>query len=199
MNFKKTYYILILALLMLGCDNRKTDKKVEAFETSGAGNEWLKDLAAKTPLNSQELIRLLPQQLLDMPLITASPNGTLTVIGTYSNDKDPKYSSTTITFTLVEGAGDLGFQHINAMDKLLNQETNQTSDEGWAKTTLHNNQKVLVKEQTKTKNAGMQSTVSSSIDIIKNQRFHINLTGRHLPGNQLTRALDEVMNLSFPE
>lgn len=185
--------------MIIGCDNRKTLKKVEDFEASAASNEWLIDLAAKTPLNSQELIRLLPQQLLGMPLISAAPNGTLTVVGTYSNDKDPNYASTTITFTLVEGAGDLGFQHINAIHKLLIQEINQTSDEGWTKTTTHNNQKILVKEQTKTTKPVMQSTVSSSIDVIKNQRFHINLTGRHLPGNQLTRALDEVMHLSFPE
>lgn len=199
MHFQKTYYVLIFILLFFGCNNSKTVKKIEAFEASASNNEWLMDLAAKTPLNSQELIRLLPPQLLGMPLISAAPNGTLTVVGTYSNDKDPNYASTTITFSLVEGAGDLGFQHINAIHKILNQEINQTTEEGWTKTTLHNNRKILVKEHTKTNKPGVQSTVSSSIDVIKNQRFHINLTGRHLPGNQLTRALDEVMNLSFPE
>lgn len=199
MKFLNFYYILILVLLQQSCDNHKTNKKLESFETSATKNEWLIELAAKTPLNSQELIRLLPTQLLDMPLISAVPNGTLTVVGTYSNDTEPNFTSTTITFTLVEGAGNLGFQHVNAMHKTLNQDINQTVEEGWTKTALHNNQKILIKEQTKNNKSEIQSTVVSSIDVIKNNRFHINLTGRDFDVNKLKIAFNEVMNLSFPE
>jgi len=199
MKFLNLYYILILVLLQQSCDNRKTIKKIESFETSATKNEWLIELAAKTPLNSQELIRLLPPQLLGMPLISTVPNGTLTVVGTYSNDTEPNFTSTTITFTLVEGAGNLGFQHVNAMHKILNQEIDQTVEEGWTKTALHNNQKILVKEQTKKNKSEIQSTVVSSIDVIKNNRFHINLTGTHLDVNKLKTACNEVMSLSFPE
>ncbi len=199
MKFKNTYGILMITFFLCGCNNHKAIEKVDRFESSTINNESLEELATKNLLNSQELIRLLPAKLQGMPLINTEPNGKQTIIGTYSNHADPNYTSTAIIFTLVDGAGDIGLKHIKAIHNLLNQDLNQSSDKGWVKTTIHNQQKIMVKEQTKTENTGIKSTVTSSIDMIKNHRFHINLTARHLPGNQLIRAIDEVTNLSFPE
>ncbi len=199
MSFNKVFLIFIIALVALGCNNSKVDKTAENFKISKDDGAWLIKLSNQNPLNTQELARLFPSQIQGMLLIGVENAGVQTVVGTYSKSADPDYTSSTIALTLVDGAGTNGMPHVNAIFKQLNNNINQSFRDGWAKTTLHNNQRILVKEQTKTETTGIQSTVTSSIDMIKNQRFHINLTGRHVPGNQLTRALDEVIKLSFPE
>lgn len=199
MNFVKTFLIIIMSHFVFGCNNSKVDKTVENFKISEDNGAWLIKLSNQNPLNTEELGRLFPLELQEMTLIGVENIGVQTVVGTYSKNEDPDYTSTIISLTLVDGAGTNGMPHVNAIFKQLNNNINQSFDDGWAKTTLHNNQRILVKEQTKTETTGIQSTVTSSIDMIKNHRFHINLTGRHMPGNQLTRALDEVIKLSFPE
>jgi hypothetical protein len=181
------------------CNNSKVDNTTEHFKISEDDGSWLMTLSAKSPLNTEELKRLFPVDLQGMTLIGVESAGVQTVVGTYSKNLDPDYTSTTISLTLVDGAGTKGFPHVNAIFKQLNSNINESFENGWAKTTMHNNVRILVREQTKAEKSGIPSTVTSSIDMIKNQRFHINLTGRHLPGNQLKRALDEVVKLSFPE
>lgn len=199
MNFIKTFLIIIASLSVFGCNNSKIDKISKEFEISAENNAWLIKLSNQSPLNSEELARLFPAQLEGMVLLGVENAGVQTAVGTYSRDKDPDYTSTTISLTMIDGAGTNGLPHVNAIYKQLHSNINQSFEDGWAKTTLHNNQRILVKEQIKTEKTGIQSTVTTSIDMIKNQRFHINLTGRHMPGNQLTRALEEVIMLSFPE
>lgn len=199
MKFTKIILHVIITLTVLGCNNSKADKIAKEFEISANNNAWLVKLSEQSPLNAEELVRLFPAELQGMPLLGTESVGVQTVVGTYSKNVDPDYTSSTIALTLVDGAGTNGMPHVNAIFKQLNSDINQSFDDGWAKTTVHHNQRILVKEQTKTEKTGIQSTVTSSIDMIKNQRFHINLTGRHMPGNQLTRALDEVIKLSFPE
>lgn len=199
MKYTKSILYLIITLSVFGCNNSKLDKITEEFEISSNNNAWLIKLSEQSHLNTEELTRLLPSEIQGMSLIGVENAGVQTVVGTYSKNADPDYTSTTISLTLIDGAGTNGMPHVNAIFKQLHSNINQSFDDGWAKTTLHNNQRILVKEQIKTEKTGIQSTVTSSIDMIKNQRFHINLTGRHMPGNQLTRALEEVIMLSFPE
>ncbi|TPV35935.1 hypothetical protein FJ651_03175 [Paucihalobacter ruber] len=199
MNFNKCFFIVIISIFVFGCNNSKVNKIVDEFETSADNDAWLIKLSEQSALNAEELTKLFPAELQDMPLVGVESIGVQKVIGTYSKVPDPNYMSSTISVTIVDGAGTVGMPHVNAIFKELNTSTNTSFENGWAKTTMHNGQSVLVKEQTKTEKTGIQSTVTSSIDMIKNQRFHINLTGRHIPGNQLTKALDEVIQLSFPE
>lgn len=201
MNLNKCFLIIIIitSIFVLGCNNSKVNKIVDEFETSADNNAWLIKLSEQSPLNAEELARLFPSELQDMPLTGVESIGVQTAIGTYSKVPDPNYMSSTISVTIVDGAGTVGMPHINAIFKQLNTSTNTSFENGWAKTTMYNGQSVLVKEQTNTETTGIQSTVISSIDMIKNQRFHINFTGRHISGNQLTKALDEVIKLSFPE
>ena len=199
MKRKSLILLVLVALQMYGCNNSRSAEQDANFQISDNTNEWLVKLSNQSPLNSEELARLFPAQLQGMTLLGVENVGVQTAVGTYSKNADPDYTSTTISLTLIDGAGTDGLAHVNAIFKQLNSNINESFENGWAKTTMHNNQRILVKEQTNTEREGMQATVTSSIDMIKNQRFHINLTGRHMPGNQLIRALEEVIMLSFPE
>lgn len=199
MKFKSLILLIVIALQFYGCNNSKSAEQDANFQISDNPNEWLVKLSNQSPLNSEELARLFPAQLQGMTLLGVENVGVQTAVGTYSKNADPDYTSTTISLTLIDGAGTDGLAHVNAIYKQLNSSINSSFEGGWAKTTTHNKERILVKEQTRTERADIQSTVISSIDMIKNQRFHINLTGRHLPGNQLIRALDELVILSFPE
>jgi hypothetical protein len=173
-------------------NTESVEEKVEQFEEKDKDlGTWLQDLAGTTPNTGEELIAKLPKELIGMSLRSTGNPSSQTIAGTYSLDEDPNNKSTSISITVVDGAGSNGFQHVNAVYKLINQKVDFKSEEGWSKTYEYKGNQLLIKEQINTE------IPRSELEYIKDNRYHITLSGLRLKSDTLLEAMDDLEKTKF--
>lgn len=190
--------LLVCLITMVSCkeaaekNTESVEEKVEQFEKKDKDlGTWLQDLAGTTPHTGEALIAKLPKELIGMPLRSTGSPSVQTIAGTYSLDEDPNNESTSISITVIDGAGTNGFQHVNAVYKLINQKVDYKSEEGWSKTYEHKGNQLLIKEQV------IKDIQRSELEYIKDNRYHITLSGRRLKSDVLLKAMDDLEKIRF--
>lgn len=193
-------FSVLLSALTLGCgagSNKNAsaeNTRTKNPEVQSQDDNWQQVLAEKTPLDKDALYNLFPQKLGDMPLIGINDNpGTNGAIGTYSNESETSHLTRHITLIIIDGAGYSGFQHINAVHRMLESNYSEENEKGWSRIEEQNNRKMIVQEET----SGDRTT--SGISFIKNRRYHVTLNGSRLSVVDLRGPASEMQGLKFPD
>lgn len=167
------------------------EEKVEQFEKSAKEGSWLQELMATQAHTDAELLSNLPKQLAGMPLRDSGSPAPQTVSGRYSTSANPNHETNNISIEIVDGAGNYGFGHLNAIHKMISMEVNNKEVNGWAKTLNHKGNRILLKE-------GLdKDTEWSGLEYIKDKRYHIKLSAQGLKSDTLLEAMDDLEKLSF--
>lgn len=190
----------VLILIIYGCssgtDTKSTESNAILEEAKGTaqGDSWQQILAGTEPLSKEDLYKLFPETLGDMPRIGITDNpGTNGAIGTYSKEQETSHLTRHITLKIIDGAGYSGFQHINAVYRMLESNYSEENSKGWSRIEKRNNLKMIVQQQ------ASGERLNSGVSFIKNQRYHITIEGNRLPAEGLYRAVDQVQSLNYPD
>lgn len=171
---------------------QSVEEKVEQFEKKGKEQgKWLQELSAINPHTHEALIAKLPKNLSGLPFRSAGNSGVQTIIGEYSQNEDPNHESISLSITVTDGAGFNGFPHVNAVYKLIHQKVDYKSAEGWSKTYEHKGNQLLINEQVE------KDIQFSALQYIKDNRYHITLSGRRLKSGTLLEAMDDLEKVKF--
>ncbi len=188
-------FILIISGCSSGTDTKSTISNAVLAEAEGSaqGGSWQQILAGKEPLSKEELYKLFPEELGDMPRIGITDNpGTNGAIGTYSQEKETSHLTRHITLKIIDGAGYSGFQHINAVHRMLESNYSEENSKGWSRIEQRNNMKMIVQQQ------ASGEKLNSGVSFIKNQRYHITLEGNLLPAEGLYSAAEMIQGMNYP-
>lgn len=196
---KKPIFKLLIVLFVVSLSCQQTaekytktlEEKVETFEKSAKDGEWLQKLIATEPYTEDELLSKLPKQLTGFPLRSSNSPAAQTANGTYSTSDEPSHQTANITIRIIDGAGNYGFGHLNAIHKMISMEVNNQETNGWTRTQEHKGKRILLKEATD------QDIQFSELEYIKDNRYHITLNGRRFDSNQLLQAKDELEKIKF--
>tara|TARA_R110002072_G_scaffold260722_14_gene419323 strand:- start:3895 stop:4488 length:594 start_codon:yes stop_codon:yes gene_type:complete len=171
---------------------KSVEEKVEKFEKSAKKEgTWLQELIATEAHTDEVLLSKLPKQLAGVPLRSSASPAAQTVAATYSLNANPNHETENISLTIIDGAGNYGFGHLNAIHKMISMEVNNQEANGWAKTQDHKGNRILLKESL---DKGIQF---SELEYIKDNRYHITLSGRRYDSNKLLQAKEELEKLKF--
>ncbi len=205
MNNPNRILLALILAIFLSCNFSAQEQKntpeeqTEKSEKPVVNENWVTVLANLTPLPENEFLTFLPQRLLGLPLRKSVPDKLSAVRGTYSNDIRPNYKSTSISLVVVDGAGDVGSEHMNTTYNLLENDLFEDFGDSWGKTTSYKGMRVLVKEKTTKSYGSIPPRKTSEVEFIKDNRFHILLSGNHMDSETLFKAAEEVQALSFPK
>lgn len=203
-NLNRMLLALILAIFLscnFSAQEQKdiTEEQAEKSEMPVVNENWVMALANVTSLPENEFLTLLPQRLLGLPLGKSVPDKLSAVRGTYSKDLKPNYKSTSISLVIVDGAGDVGLEHMNTIYNLLKSDLFEDFGDSWGKTTSYKGMRVLVKDKTTKGYGSIPPRKTSEVEFIKDNRFHILLGGNHMDSKTLLKAAEEVHALAFPK
>jgi hypothetical protein len=154
---------------------------------------WLMDLMQKDLLADETYLQMIPKEIIGYPLLNSRPYpGLKGVYAVYSSSEDP--DDPHIILQVIDGAGHHQFQHVNAIYKMLQLDLSENSEELSASTKDYQGIRILVKSMKK-KN---KNKMSSEIEFIKSNRYHLTLTGNVLDLGRLYLALDHLDAYEFP-
>uniref|UniRef100_UPI00404ADE82 hypothetical protein n=1 Tax=Gelidibacter sp. TaxID=2018083 RepID=UPI00404ADE82 len=172
-------------------ENNVIEEKIEEFEKSTKVGSWQQNLITTEALQPDQLKAKLPKQLAGLPLRSSDSPAPQTVVGTYSLSADPNHETENITVQILDGAGNYGFGHLNAVHKMISMEVNNKGDNNWAKTQDHQGVKILLKEEL------IKDIQFSELQYIKQNRYHMTLTGRRYDSKKLLQAKNDLEKNNF--
>lgn len=172
-------------------ENNVFEEKIDELENSTKVGSWQQNLITTEPLQIDQLKAKLPKQLAGLPLRSSDSPAAQTVVGTYSLSADPNHETENITVQILDGAGNYGFGHVNAVLKMISMEVNNKGDNNWAKTLDHQGVRILLKEER------VKDIQFSELQYIKQNRYHISLTGRRLDSKKLLQAKTDLEKTNF--
>ena len=172
-------------------ENNVFEEKIDALENSTKVGSWQQNLITTEPLQIDQLKAKLPKQLAGLPLRSSDSPAPQTVVGTYSVSTNPNHETENITVQILDGAGNYGFGHVNAVHKMISMEVNNKGDNNWAKTQDHQGARILLKEER------VKDIQFSELQYIKQNRYHISLTGRRLDSKKLLQAKTDLEKTNF--
>ncbi|MFD2552101.1 hypothetical protein ACFSQP_09765 [Bizionia sediminis] len=172
-------------------ENNVFEEKMDELENSTKVGSWQQNLITTEPLQIDQLKAKLPKQLAGLPLRSSDSPAPQTVVGTYSVSTNPNHESENITVQILDGAGNYGFGHVNAVHKMISMEVNNKGDNYWAKTQDHQGVRMLLKEER------VKDIQFSELQYIKQNRYHIALTGRRLDSKKLLQAKTDLEKINF--
>lgn len=187
--------VLLLALMSFSCGNDKgTILEEVSEEKSNEEITWLMELMEKDLLPDEAYLQMIPNQLIGFPLRNSRLYpGLKGVYAVYSNSEDSDRPH--VVLQVIDGAGHHQFQHVNAVFKMLEMDLSESSEEIQASTMTYKGNRVLAKSILKKD----QDKMDSEIEFIKDQRYHVTLTGHNLALDKLFAAVDVVEGHDFPE
>jgi hypothetical protein len=188
-------FILIISGCSPGTDTKSgiSNEELKEAEASAQGDSWQQILAGKEPLSKEDLYKLFPEALGDMPRIGITDNpGTNGAIGTYSQEKETSHLTRHITLKIIDGAGYSGFQHINAVHRMIESNYSEENSNGWSRIEQRNNQKMIVQQKVS------GEKLNSGVSFIKNQRYHITLEGSRLAAERLYSEAETIQGMNYP-
>ncbi len=189
--------MLPILIVLISCQKavekqtQSVEEKVENFEKSAKDGSWLQNLIATEAHTETVLLSKLPTQFAGVPLRSSASSTTQTASGTYSLNPEPNHETENLTLTIIDGAGSYGFGHLNAIHKMISMEVNNQETNGWAKTQEHKGVRILLKEVL---DKGIQM---SELEYIKDNRYHITLSGRRYDSKKLLQAKEDIEKLKF--
>ncbi len=199
-NKKRFSSVLWLLLAVWSCSSGSQknsgdeNKMTKNSEVQNHDDNWQQVLAEKTPLDKDELYKLFPKKLGNLPLIDISDNtGTNGAIGSYCHESETSNQTRHIMLTIIDGAGYRGFQHINEVYRTLESNYSEKNKKEWLRIEKLNNQKMIFRDKTS------GDLTVSGISFLKNLRYHISLTGNLITSDDLRDPVNEVQRLKFPE
>ena len=172
-------------------ENDLIEEKIDEFEKSTKVGSWQQNLISTEALQLDQLKAKLPEQLAGLPLRNSDSLASQTVVGTYSLSIDPNHETENITVQILDGAGNYGFGHVNAVHKMISMEVNNKGDNNWAKTLDNQGVRILLKEER------VKDIQFSELQYIKQNRYHISLTGRRLDSKKLLQAKTDLEKTNF--
>ncbi|EMQ94514.1 hypothetical protein D778_00467 [Xanthomarina gelatinilytica] len=172
-------------------ENNVFEEKIDELENSTKVGSWQQNLITTEPLQIDQLKAKLPKQLAGLPLRSSDSPAAQTVVGTYSVSTNPNHETENITVKILDGAGNYGFGHVNAVHKMISMEVNNKGDNNWAKTLDHQGVRILLKEER------VKDIQFSELQYIKQNRYHISLTGRRLDSKKLLQAKTDLEKTNF--
>ncbi len=172
-------------------ENNVFEEKIDELENSTKVGSWQQNLITTEPLQIDQLKAKLPKQLAGLPLRSSDSPAAQTVVGTYSVSTNPNHETENITVQILDGAGNYGFGHVNAVHKMISMEVNNKGDNNWAKTQDHQGVRILLKEER------VKDIQFSELQYIKQNRYHISLTGRRLDSKKLLQAKTDLEKTNF--
>ncbi|MFD1614458.1 hypothetical protein [Gelatiniphilus marinus] len=172
-------------------ENNVFEEKMDELENSTKVGSWQQNLITTEPLQIDQLKAKLPKQLAGLPLRSSDSPAPQTVVGTYSVSTNPNHESENIIVQILDGAGNYGFGHVNAVHKMISMEVNNKGDNNWAKTQDHQGVRMLLKEER------VKNIQFSELQYIKQNRYHITLTGRRLDSKKLLQAKTDLEKTNF--
>ncbi|MCO5725311.1 hypothetical protein [Robiginitalea marina] len=113
------------------------------------------------------------------------------VTATYSNDTESTDESKVITVTITDGAGTNGQGHINAVYRMLAQDMDLKTSNGWTKTYTLSHLRIMVKEEQD------KEITLSEVEYIKNKRYHVRLNGRNINSDELLKIMNDFEKTDF--
>lgn len=172
-------------------ENNVFEEKIDELENSTKVGSWQQNLITTEPLQIDQLKAKLPKQLAGLPLRSSDSPAAQTVVGTYSVSTNPNHETENITVQILDGAGNYGFGHVNAVHKMISMEVNNKGDNNWAKAQDHQGVRILLKEER------VKDIQFSELQYIKQNRYHISLTGRRLDSKKLLQAKTDLEKTNF--
>ncbi|WP_417858379.1 hypothetical protein [Xanthomarina gelatinilytica] len=172
-------------------ENNVFEEKIDELENSTKVGSWQQNLITTEPLQIDQLKAKLPKQLAGLPLRSSDSPAAQTVVGTYSVSTNPNHETENITVKILDGAGNYGFGHVNAVHKMISMEVNNKGDNNWAKTLDNQGVRILLKEER------VKDIQFSELQYIKQNRYHISLTGRRLDSKKLLQAKTDLEKTNF--
>lgn len=172
-------------------ENNVFEEKIDELENSTKVGSWQQNLITTEPLQIDQLKAKLPKQLAGLPLRSSDSPAAQTVVGTYSVSTNPNHETENITVKILDGAGNYGFGHVNAVHKMISMEVNNKGDNNWAKTLDNQGVRILLKEER------VKDIQFSELQYIKQNRYHISLTGRKLDSKKLLQAKTDLEKTNF--
>lgn len=172
-------------------ENNVFEEKIDELENSTKVGSWQQNLITTEPLQIDQLKAKLPKQLAGLPLRSSDSPAAQTVVGTYSVSTNPNHETENITVQILDGAGNYGFGHVNAVHKMISMEVNNKGDNNWAKTLDNQGVRILLKEER------VKDIQFSELQYIKQNRYHISLTGRRLDSKKLLQAKTDLEKTNF--
>ncbi|WP_417200159.1 hypothetical protein [Bizionia sp.] len=172
-------------------ENNVFEEKIDELENSTKVGSWQQNLITTEPLQIDQLKAKLPKQLAGLPLRSSDSPAAQTVVGTYSLSTNPNHETENITVQILDGAGNYGFGHVNAVHKMISMEVNNKGDNNWAKTQGHQGVRILLKEEL------IKDIQFSELQYIKQNRYHITLTGRRYDSKKLLQAKNDLEKTNF--
>ncbi len=170
---------------------KSVEKKVEKFEKSAKEGSWLQELIATQAHTEEELLSKLPMQLAGLSLRDSGSPAPQTASGTYSISPNPNHETENISIQIIDGAGNFGFGHLNAIHKMISMNVNNQQTNGWTKTLEHNGNRILLKEEL------FKGIQMSELQYIKDNRYHITLGARRYDSKNLLQAKEDLEKLKF--
>lgn len=191
------YILMALSITTFSCKQKaeqytkSVEEKVENFEKSAKDGAWLQKLIATEPYSEAVLLSKLPKQLAGLSLRSSASTAAQTATGAYTLNPEPNPDAENLTLTIIDGAGNYGFGHLNAIHKMISLEVNNNENNGWAKTQDHKGLRILIKEQI------VKDVLLSKLEYIKDNRYHITLSGRRYDSKKLLEAKEDLEKLKF--
>lgn len=205
--------VLFCFFLLQSCNSNKSDVKVENFNQNTKSDEkvenfnqntksdytsgdWLEKLPNKTPLTQEELERLLPKSLNDMPLVNIkddSKNGRVGIKAVYSNGDNPSKEDIHINFFITDGAGEEGYKHLKSTFNMLKFPIIKEDSIKITKIIDWKNKRLSVKQRL------VKEKWNSIQEFISHQRYHLKIEGQNLKAAQLDESIEVVEQLTFPK
>ncbi|MFD2203150.1 hypothetical protein [Shivajiella indica] len=191
------FSLFFFAFGFIACSNSTDSATVQNEENFSnplpQEQNWLTDLMQKDLLTDETYLQMIPQEIIGYPLLNSRPYpGLKGVYAVYSSSEDP--DDPHIILQVIDGAGHHQFQHVNAVYKMLQLDLNENSEELSASTKDYKGMRILVKSM----NKNNQNKISSEIEFIKSNRYHVTLTGNVLDLDGLYLALEYLDEYVFP-
>jgi hypothetical protein len=192
--------VLFCFFLLQSCNSNKSDIKVENFnqntKSDYTSGDWLEKLPNKTPLTQEELERLLPKSLNDMPLVNIlddSKKGRVGIKAVYSNGDNLSKEDIHINFFITDGAGEEGYKHLKSTFNMLKFPLDKEEGAKISKISEWKGKRLAIKQRlVKEKWVSIQEFISTL-------RYHLKLEGQNLKAAQLDESIAVVEQIRFPE
>lgn len=195
----KHLFIGLFTSSLIACTSPSSEQSVaSAVEykssektTQISSDTWLMDLMAKEPFSESAYLAWIPDRIQGFPLLSKEPhpslNGFIAFYATKEGSNQPG-----IRLEVIDGAGNLHFQHANAVYKLLETNRNESGDNFESEVKDYKGERVLVVSKTKNGQENYQ------LEYLQNQRYHIGITGNLISLDQIYGAFEELHSQPFP-
>ncbi|WP_425639183.1 hypothetical protein ACPUEN_05895 [Algoriphagus yeomjeoni] len=187
----------LILILLCSCGESSSTAKERLLDSDPAQNTassttWLMELMEKEPLTEQGYLALVPENLQGYPLQMKEPQRGLNgFIAFYGNEQGHEHPG--LKLEVIDGAGQVQFQHVNAVYKMLENVRSESGDDFESQIKDYKGERILFVKKIKNKEENFQ------LEYLQNQRYHIGIIGNLVKPDVIYGAFEELQSNQFPQ